>query len=93
MGKRFLLLVLIGLSGAASAQSDMGPFRLGVRHADPWSIKAMIEGLPTQSPERSTIPGFAGVLSNATAQAVRQLQSGYLVVNPTDNSLWYFPKR
>ncbi|AIE83435.1 hypothetical protein [Fimbriimonas ginsengisoli] len=84
------LLALLAVGGAV-AQDPKAPMRIPVRHADPWTIKAMLEGVPLRSPETSTLPGFAGVMGNATNAANRFLKDGILVVNPTDNSLWYFP--
>ncbi len=66
---------------------------MSVLHADPWAIKAMMEGQPIVSPEISTLllrmgqPGAAG----AVAAASNLLMGGTLFVNPTDNSLWWLP--
>lgn len=87
------LTVFVGLAviGGAMAQSKPAPIRLKIRSADPWFVKAMLEGIAVDRPELSTVPGFGG-LGNATGQAVRGLLSGgKLIVNPTDNSLWWYP--
>jgi hypothetical protein len=82
----------IAVAGSAFSQGIRDPFRIRIRHADPWVVKAMIEGLQVRIPEMSTIPGFAGMLGNAANTAAKLLQDGFLVVNPTDNSLWYYSK-
>lgn len=85
------LTLCLTLIVGAMAQSKPGPIRLKIRSADPWFVKAMLEGTAVDRPELSTIPGFGG-LGNATGQAVRGLLSGgKLIVNPTDNSLWWYP--
>lgn len=91
MRLRLLSLALAALPFSV-ASADATPFRIPVRHADPWMVKAMLEGIPVRSPEMSAMPGFQG-LGQATNAAVAFLQNGKLVVNPTDNSLWYFPNR
>ena len=96
--KRLIKATLCGVAvvccvAPAIGQTPRGPFRFRVLHADPWTIKAMIEGTATRSPETSTLPGFGGPIAKAANAAVnRVLRDGYLVVNPTDNSLWYVPK-
>jgi hypothetical protein len=82
------------MAGAAPAQEihSTAQFRIPIRHADPWVVKALIEGLDVRTPEASTIPGFAGFLSRGVGAATSLLKDGFLVVNPTDNSLWYYPK-
>lgn len=95
---RGVLLSFYALAVACSAMAQSTlpaqkkePIRLQIRHADPWFVKAMLEGIPVQNPEISTLPGFAG-LGNAAGQGLgRFLSTGKLVVNPTDNSLWFFP--
>jgi hypothetical protein len=65
------LLVLFGalsLAGAANAQEDIlkmldgatRPVRVPIRSADPWVVKAMLEGTPVRQPEISTIMGVQG---------------------------------
>jgi len=72
------------------------PVRFRIRHADPWHVKAMLEGLGGTSPEVSTIQALlgGGKQGNQNQQPNSPLlKDGYLVVNPTDNSLWWYPKR
>ncbi len=71
------------------------PVKFPIRHADPWAVKAMIEGLNIKSPELSTVMNMLGgrppaAQGNSTSPL---LKDGYLVVNPTDNSLWWYPNR
>lgn len=93
--KRLLPLLAMAIAGGAIAQDlprkTPVPIRIPVRHADPWFIKGMLEGIPLISPEVSTIIGFMG-FPDAGANAVNKMfTGGRLVVNPTDNSLWFFP--
>lgn len=90
--KRYISIAIgVALVSGALAQSKPSPIRLRIRGADPWYVKAMLEGIAVDRPELSTVPGFGG-LGGATGQAVRGLLSGgKLIVNPTDNSLWWYP--
>ena len=88
-------LALLASAGLALAQEAPKPathaYRIKIRHADPWAVKAMLEGQSIQSPELSTILGFMGLPQN-TSQTVNSLvEGGKLIVNPTDNSLWFIP--
>lgn len=65
--------------------------RFPVRHADPYLIVALLEGIPVLEPEISTILGFAGLPAPPTS-AFRLLPPGRLFVNPTDNSIWFVPE-
>lgn len=93
--KHVLMLLLAFSALSASAQqvppTKRSPFRIAVRHADPWFVKAMLEGIPVTQPEHSSRPGFQG-LGQQTGQAISSLlEGGRLIVNPTDNSLWWYP--
>lgn len=93
--KRAMLLMALALTTGAMAQQLPGraptPIQFKVRHADPWFIKGLLEGQNLISPEVSTILGFMG-FPDAGANAVNKLfTGGRLVVNPTDNSIWFFP--
>ncbi len=87
---RPFLFSLLLLPSLASAQL----VRIPVRHADPWAIKAMMEGRPIVSPELSTLLNMMGQTGAAVAVAATSnlLMGGVLFVNPTDNSLWWTPK-
>jgi hypothetical protein len=86
------LVCLLSVTTAVAQGRTRAPFRIQIRHADPWMVKAMLEGMPIRTPEISSLPGFAGVVANgANTGAGKLLQDGFLVVNPTDNSLWYYP--
>lgn len=93
--RSFLAAALALLSVSAFALGPR-PIRIPVRHADPWAIKAMMEGQPIISPEISTIfllMGQQGAgMAAATNAASNLLMDGILFVNPTDNSLWWYPK-
>ena len=84
-----MLLFLLATQNPSAGRA----VRIPVRHADPWAIKAMMEGKPIVSPEISTLlmrmgqPAAAG----AVAAASDLLLGGTLFVNPTDNSLWWVP--
>ena len=91
----FVGLAVSFASGADKKQVDNRvPVRLQIRHADPWMVKALIEGASISQPELSTIWGVRGGGTNRganNAQGSSLLKDGYLVVNPTDNSLWWYP--
>lgn len=93
--KFLALLVAASLASAGLAQTipqrTPVPIRMEIRHADPWFVKAMLEGRGVVSPELSTVFGFLG-FPPSTGDTVNSLfKGGRLVVNPTDNSLWFFP--
>lgn len=83
-------LMLLGVTAWAGA-AGRPPVRIPVRHADPWMVKAFFEGMAIRQPELSTNPGFTGLGQAAANGASSFLKGGRLVVNPTDNSLWFFP--
>lgn len=92
---RAAFLFALGLvSVSAFAQISPRPIRIVVRHADPWAIKAMMEGQPIVSPEISTLLKRMGQPAAAAAVtgASNLLMGGVLFVNPTDNSLRWYPK-
>lgn len=73
---------------------DSGVIRIRVLHGDPWAIKALIEGTQITKPELSTILGFAGIPDKDSALIESIFGSkGRLIVNPTDNSLLFFPDK
>jgi len=84
-------------SGGAKKQVDTRvPVKLPIHHADPWAVKALIEGTNLQQPELSSIWGVRGgnaAGNNSQTTNSPLLKDGYLVVNPTDNSLWWYPKK
>ena len=100
--KSLALLVTLGslavvAQGQIIPENASGPVRIPIRHADPWFVKAMLEGMEVKSPEISTImlvmgmgQGAAQAASNATNSLFK---GGKLVVNPGDNSLWFFPDK
>ncbi len=74
------------------AQESPHAFRIPVRHADPWMIKAMMEGRPIAAPELSASIGIGGMVGQMISAVGSLIQNGVLIVNPTDNSLWWLPK-
>lgn len=91
---RFLLGLLCLGTVAMGVADTPHPVRIPIRHADPWAIRAMLEGQQLRSPEISTLGGVAGAVGTAAKVGVNMfLQSGHLIVNPTDNSLWFYPDR
>jgi hypothetical protein len=64
-----------------------------IYHADPWLVKTLIEGGTATSPELFAIWIARGLPMGPPNPNKGLLQDGYLVVNPTDNSLWYYPYR
>lgn len=99
------LLSLVGIaviagSSLAAAQLPQGsspnlsakrPVRIPIRHADPWVVKAMVEGQTIWMPEMSTIFGLFGAPPQAAAPVNGLFTGGKFLVNPTDNSLWWYP--
>ncbi len=84
------------------------PIRIPIRSADPWYVKAMLEGLSPSAPEISTIlntlggggaqggqrgagGGQAGPGGNQGGGQNNLMRGGKFIVNPTDNSLWWYP--
>ena len=97
-----LIFVGLGLTSALGISfrkqlDGQSPIRLAIHHADPWMVKAMLEGKSTDQPELSTIwqiTGGGNLQSGGQAGAGSPfLRDGYLVVNPTDNSLWWYPNK
>lgn len=86
-----LALASIGAVAQEAPKRSREPFRIRVRHADPWFVKAMLEGVAVSQPELSSIPGFQGIGQAATNGVRGLLSGGKLIVNPTDNSLWFYP--
>lgn len=89
------LLCAFALAAVGLATAQRPAFvRIQVNHADPWLVKAMLEGLSVQQPELSTILGFAGI-PDQTSELIEELFGGQgtLIVNPTDNSLLFIPKK
>lgn len=87
--------VLLGLvSPAFSQTNDIPAYRLPIYHADPWFVKSMLEGAPVTFPEMSTLMNVGAFAQQAMQSAGTALfSSGRWVVNPTDNSLWFFPNK
>jgi len=94
---RQFLFAIIGMAvclSGAQAQSlasilDGRAVKIQVRHADPCLIVALIQGMQVQSPELSTILNFAGIPTTIPDDAF--VPKGRMIVDPTDNSIWYLP--
>lgn len=73
------------------------PVQIRVRHADPWAIKALLEGQSITAPEISTILALMGMPQQAQQSAQNAgkalFDDGTFIVNPGDNSLWFIPNR
>jgi hypothetical protein len=85
----------VGMAGAMQGLqiTTSEPVRIKIRHADPWAVKAMLDGQPLVSPELSTVFNLLG-MPPAAAQGVNSFfTGGHLIVNPTDNSLWFYPDK
>ena len=84
-------------TGGTKQKENRTPTRLAIHHADPWAVKSLIEGGSLTQPELSTLWGIGG--GQGRSQTGNQnaksplLEDGFLVVNPTDNSLWWYPKK
>lgn len=91
--KAFAALLFCILATACFGQNRAPePLRFAVRHADPWMVKALLEGASIMQPELSTIWAIAGQ-AQVPAAVNALFKNGRWVVNPTDNSLWFFPDR
>ena len=70
-------------------------YRMPVRSANPWFIKAMLEGESVVSPEFTFVSQIFGLprsFGQSVGNAMNSLvKDGKLIVNPTDNSLWFSP--
>ena len=105
--KSLLILSLMGVlcagvfasSGNKRQVDNRVPVRLQIRHANPWTVKAMLEGRSPNQPEISTLAGIGlgqtgqSGQNNQNVGSSALLKDGFLVVNPTDNSLWWYPKK
>jgi hypothetical protein len=92
------LVAGLALAGAACGQAlpvrdeTRRPVRIPIRYADPYAVRAMIEGVAISSPEMSTLALLMGTPAGPpVAAGIGFLRSGRLMVNPTDNSLWWIP--
>ncbi|HVT11021.1 MAG TPA: hypothetical protein VHE55_02035 [Fimbriimonadaceae bacterium] len=97
--KRFAMFATtLCLAAGAFAQArplgDDGVVRIRIQHADPWAVKALLEGTQITQPELSAILGFAGI-PDKDSELIQSIfgSKGRLVVNPTDNSLLFFPDK
>ena len=92
------VLLALAITGTLCSQQTpvrrrFDPVKITVRYADPWFLKAMFEGRPIWQPELSTIIGFMGWPADPGNAVNSLFENGKLLVNPTDNSLWFYPNR
>lgn len=91
--KRFVIILglLASFVVSAAAQDVIAGkvVRIRVNHADPWFIVALLENWGVTSPELSTVFGALG--APQAGNALNRLFKGKFVVNPTDNSILFFP--
>jgi hypothetical protein len=73
---------------------DGGVLRFQVYHGDPYLIKALLQGTQVMQPELSTLLNFAGI-PDKDSDLITSLfgGAGRIVINPTDNSLLFFPTK
>lgn len=88
-----VLFASVGFAQDLPKQDSPKPFRIKIRHADPWFVKGMLEGRPLVSPEMSSILGGIGFPEGAVNMISRAFENGKFIVNPTDNSIWWIPNR
>jgi hypothetical protein len=87
--KALATLSLLLTAGLAAAQVQ--PVRIQIRHADPWLVKAMLEGLMVRSPEISSVIAIGGPNPITNGTGTPLIPNGTFMVNPADNSLWFIP--
>ena len=89
----FLSLFAIAMVSAQGEQPKLRrqAVQLRVRHADPWAVKALMEGQQIMSPEISTILNLMGMPPQMSQGANGLFNDGKFIVNPADNSLWFIP--
>lgn len=69
------------------------PARIRVYHADPYVLVALLEGRQVPFPEMSTLAVFGFQPGQSGQQGQGFYPQGTFIVNPTDNSIWYLPRR
>lgn len=74
------------------AQNDR-PVKFPVLSADPWLIKTLLEGGQADTPELSLLWLMRGAPRNTGRNGKGLLEGGHLMVNPTDNALWWIPDK
>ena len=85
-----VLLGLIAATALVGSSADVPrAVRVPVHHADPYMIKALLEGRQVMAPEISTLLALGGGNLVGAAAATALFTDGYWFVNPTDNSLWF----
>ncbi len=85
-----LVTAHLGLAQQLPVPQPSRPIRFAVNHADPWMIVALLEGRRVVSPEMSTLFNAMG-MPQQVEQGLNRLFQGRFIVNPTDNSIWFYP--
>ena len=91
--KRLLLCLGLGMICGLcfGAQRHERPVKFPVMSADPYLIKTLLEGGQATAPELSTLWFLRGMPRNVGKNGAGLLDGGHLIVNPTDNALWWIP--
>lgn len=98
MSEFLYAILMLGLTsvpqGAPDPLAPLGiPVRIQVYHADPYLIVSLLEGRQVPFPEMSTLAIFRFQPRQGGQQGQGFYPEGTFIVNPTDNSIWYLPKR
>jgi hypothetical protein len=91
MNRSLLLALVLGFAAVATAAQQDEPRKFPVMSADPWLIKTLLEGGMATAPELSTLWLLQGMPRNTKPGGAGLLEGGHLMVNPTDNALWWIP--
>lgn len=90
--KVLFTLLLAGVTAVVFAQQYGRPVRFKIYHADPWTVKALLEGQALLSPEMSTLLTSLGAPPQAGNTLNGLFKDGKFVINAADNSLYWFPE-
>lgn len=85
-------LFVAALTTVVFAQQYGRPVRFKIYHADPWTVKALLEGQVLLSPEMSTLLTSLGAPPQAGNAVNGLFKDGKFVINAADNSLFWFPE-
>ncbi len=86
-----ILASILSLCTLGTSSLQEPPRKFPVMSADPYLIKTLLEGGQADAPEMSTLWLLRGMPRNTGAGGKGLLDGGHLIVNPTDNALWWFP--
>ncbi|HZH97482.1 MAG TPA: hypothetical protein VEX38_00805 [Fimbriimonadaceae bacterium] len=102
-GMKLLTICTLALAGCSAFAQTTGGIQTGqfkeptviripVFHADPYLIVALLEGRRVTQPELSSVFEFVGAPPAAGEALTNLFGRGKLIVNPTDNSILFFPE-